>query len=404
VVGAAVLLGGCSTSTAIQKAHWHFLDGDTEAAVQALGNVQDIDGKDRLLYWLEKGMYQHYAGNYENSTRLLLEASAFLESTDFISVSDGAKSLLANDWAGSYRGEYSERLWIHSVLMMNFLHLGRYESAAVEARKSLEVINRHPKILNEDHFTRALIGLSFEAAQQTNDAYIVNNNLAESVNQFFFNQLIDTQATALGFTPATRLATFPPDQQHAVVFISSGFIPAKHSGSLLTSDASRISFAEYLVPYSSPVDYSISIDGRACDCYNIISDFGHLVSHSLNRRGAALVTKAVFRAAAKEAVAEALEQTDEIAGEIARILLFALEEADIRSWRSLPRHFQMVRVPLAQSASQLLVSVGGSNHQFTLPAPSARPPLMFYTVHASQPGINRVSTLDTVGPQPEQSP
>jgi hypothetical protein len=169
-----LFVSGCSSTNTIQQAHWQFLSGDAAAAAKTLASSDTVAGKDKLLYWLEKGMYLHYTGDYQRSNRELLKAADFVERSGYISLSDGARELLANEWASSYHGEYSEQLWIHSVLMMNFLHLGQYESAAVEARRALAAIKTKPDVLNNDHFTRSLIALSFEAAGQLNDAYIVN--------------------------------------------------------------------------------------------------------------------------------------------------------------------------------------------------------------------------------------
>jgi len=374
-----LLLTGCTTSGAIQHAHWHYLDGNTDAAVDALDNA-DIAAKDQLLYWLEKGMYLHYSGDYKESTEALLKAATHVEATDYIRLSDEAKFLVANEWAGHYRGEYSERLWIHSVLMMNFLRMGLYESAAVEARRSLEVISRFPDTLELDHFTRALIAISFEAAGQLNDAYIVNNSLAESTDDFDLHRVVDTQAAKLGFTMTVPVKAAMP-QQYAIVFISNGTIPVKFSGSLITGDASRVSFPEYFVPLGGPPNHTVAIDDVPCDCMMIYSDFGELVSDSLGRRGAALVTRAAFRAATKDAIADAIEDEDELAGAIARVLLFALEEADTRSWRSLPRHYSLLRIPITAEAEKLTVNVGSTSHVIELPESRGRQPFLFYSLH-----------------------
>lgn len=380
VVAIAVALTGCATSGAMQTAHWHYLDGDTQAAIQVLDDADDIASRDQLLYWLNKGMYLHYSGDYEQSTQILLKAADFLADSDYIKISDEAKTLLANDWAEIYLGEYSEQLWIHSVLMMNFLRMGRFEGAAVEARRALEVLEKHPAPLSDDHFTRALIAISFEAAGQLNDAYIVNSDLAEDISNIELNQLANTQSTALGFKSGDSSGT-DKAPHYAVFFISNGVIPAKISGSIITGNASRVSFPHYSVVPSGPPRPSITIDNNYCDCMVIYSDFGSLVADSVSKRGAALTTKAIVRAVAKDAVADAIAEENELSGELARILLFALEEADTRSWRSLPRHFSLVRVPLSADAKEVAIKFGTRKHSIELPALTQRQPVLFYSLH-----------------------
>lgn len=352
------LLTACSTSTALQQARWQYFQGDTAAALATLENSDVVASNDRLLYWLEKGLVLHDAGDYETSTRELLAASSYLERNDFVSVRDEARALLANEWAGRYGGEYSEQLWIHSYLMMNFLALEQYESAAVEARQALARMESHPEVLNSDYFTRALIALSFEAAGQTNDAYIVNRKLAsDSGNHGSLDPVLLPQALRLGFSNDAReiqqrIATsHTPDaiktrRNEIIVFLASGVIPVKKSGNIYTDDYARLSFPQYYISNDTPPDFHVTVDGAQCRCKPINTDLGMLVADSLNKRGLATAAKSIARAVVKDAVADAVGEKDTLAGEFARLILFAIEEADTRSWQSLPRHLTMLRIPL----------------------------------------------------------
>ena len=396
--GLLLLLCGCTTSGVMQQAHWQFLSGNATAAVNTLASSDEVASKDRLLYWLEKGMYLHYAGDYQRSSQELLKAANYLQQSDYISLSDEARELLANEWASSYRGEYSEQLWIHSVLMMNFLHMGQYESAAVEARRALEVMDSRSDILKHDHFTRALIALSFETAEQLNDAYIVNRKLADDSQSSALNTVLFKQASALGFTNQAaelqQLNNTADDAQikspnSAVLFIAGGQVPQKFSGSLVTTEFSRLAFPQYTFAASRPGPLSILINGVPCrQCETISSDLGELVNDSLNKRGATLATKALIRAAAKDAVADAAGDADELVGELTRLLLFALEEADTRSWRSLPRHFTLVRVPLDDNGSaqtlQITRTTQSGTHTQTLTIDPGKRGMQFYSLLPQQ--------------------
>ena len=368
-----ILLAGCSTTPgALHLAHQQFVSGDNSAALRTLSNTEVVDRKDRLLFWMEKALVLHDAGEFEESSRQLLAASNYREQNDYISLRDEARELLTNEWAGNYQGEYSEQLWIHSYLMMNFLSMGRYESAAVEARQALSRIKDQPEVLKNDHFTRALIALSFEAAGQINDAYIENRQLIEDEHSYAnsLNAVMLPHALRLGFTEdANRLKqqmqqtgqqTSGADlstQNYAVFFIASGLIPQKRSGSIITGNASRLSFPQYYVNNTHPPNYRVTVNGNACDCHAINTDLGLLVSDSLNQRGMRLASKSLIRAVSKDAVADAIGSKDEIVGELARVLLFALEEADTRSWQSLPRHLSLVRVPLPKNDAEPVIEI-----------------------------------------------
>lgn len=376
-----ILLTGCSTTPgALHLAHQQFVSGNNQAALSTLSTAEVVDRKDRLLFWMEKALVLHDAGDFEESTRQLLAASQYREQHDFISLRDEARELLANEWVGSYQGEYSEQLWIHSYLMMNFLSMGRYESAAVEARQALARIDNQPEVLKNDHFTRALIALSFEAAGQLNDAYIENRQLLEDKETYgdSLYAIMLPQALRLGFTEdasqlkkqllqtqTQRSKADQPTQDYAVFFIASGLIPQKFSGSIITGDTSRLSFPQYYVNNTHPPKLRVTVNGEPCECYPINTDLGLLVSDSLNKRGVRLATKSIIRAASKDALADAIGKQDEIVGELARILLFALEEADTRSWQSLPRHLSLLRVPLPKGDAEPLIEIFASANEGT---------------------------------------
>ena len=78
---------------------------------------------------MEKGLILHYLGEYEKSCDILLKASNLIKYQDQISISDQSSAVLINDKVTTYKGEYCERLWVHTFLMINFLLQQKNESA-----------------------------------------------------------------------------------------------------------------------------------------------------------------------------------------------------------------------------------------------------------------------------------
>ena len=355
------LLAGCSSP--LGKARLQYASGDAQGALATLGDGTEIHNRDKLLFFLEKGLILHEIGDYEASTRELLAAADSLDGARVISLSDEATALLANDWVRRYPGEYSEQLWVHSYLMMNFLALGRYESAAVEARRALEKIADQEELLGADHFTRNLIALSFEAAGQVNSAYIENRKLADQLAGNPLDETLLRQARKLGFADEVRRLQKAgvrlnkgPGPAELVLFVASGDIPAKVSGSLQIDYDARVSFPQY-VPvdgrYRHPL---VRIDDQSCACEPVsTTSLGALARASLGKRAAGLTARLVARAVAKDAFADNVAKKDEVAGEIIKVLLFALEEADTRGWHSLPGHLSIVRVPLGEGAREVAI-------------------------------------------------
>ena len=53
-----------------------------------------------------------------------------------------------------YSGEFSERLWVHTFQMINYLLLDQPEGAAIEARRAVALYEEHGNVLQNDLFTR----------------------------------------------------------------------------------------------------------------------------------------------------------------------------------------------------------------------------------------------------------
>ncbi len=91
--------------------------------------------KDRVVYYLDTGMLQHYRGNYELSNESLSKAEDAMEELFTKSVSKAATSLLINDNVLDYAGEPYEDIYVNVFKALNYLGLNDFESASVEIRR-----------------------------------------------------------------------------------------------------------------------------------------------------------------------------------------------------------------------------------------------------------------------------
>ena len=113
-----------------------FRHGSTSEALQTLAEA-DVSRRDRLLLYLDRGMIAQAAGRYEDSVAAFERATSLIDELDYLSVRDQSAALVSSDWATRYSGEYSERLWVHTFQMLNFLMLDLPQEAAVEARRAV---------------------------------------------------------------------------------------------------------------------------------------------------------------------------------------------------------------------------------------------------------------------------
>ncbi|MFK5927507.1 MAG: hypothetical protein QM483_12815, partial [Desulfuromusa sp.] len=150
-------LNGCAGR--LNKASRYYYADQPQQALDLLEKGDTLGNRNQLLFLLEKGVVFHQLGDYQQSVNQFLAAAQLIDQFEVVSLSEQAGSLVTNEWMTHYRGEYSERLWVHSYLMMNYLLLGEYDDALVEAKRALERLEQYPEALNADYFTRALIAL-----------------------------------------------------------------------------------------------------------------------------------------------------------------------------------------------------------------------------------------------------
>jgi hypothetical protein len=67
------------------------------------------------------------------------------------------------------------------------------------------------------------------------------------------------------------------------------------------------------------------------------------------------IAKEVARIVVKESVAEAISRQNELLGELIRLLLFAMEAPDLRTWETIPLSLQVARVPCPQDLKEFRV-------------------------------------------------
>jgi hypothetical protein len=330
---AVFLTTGCS-SLPLQKARSEFYSGDLNQADYILEGCKGVSEKDLLLCYMDRGIILQ-------STEVLLKASRLIEAQDQISVTDQSSAVLINDRVTTYKGEYSERLWVHTFLMMNYLLQYMYEDALVEAKQALEVYDRYPNSLTGDHFTRAVIALCFENMNMPGDARIEYEKLAGEMGVEKYSP-----------EPAS------PGKGELILFVGQGRAPIKVSSDIVLPPSIRLSIPVYTDGYS-PQSVDIRSDGNTLDTMKISTDLGQVALKSLDDRSAQYLTRQALRAGAKEAIAQEVGEKNVIGEVFARAILFLLEEADTRSWETLPGGLTLVRMALDAGVHDLEISSAG---------------------------------------------
>ncbi|MEE9319272.1 MAG: hypothetical protein V3U76_02390 [Granulosicoccus sp.] len=370
LLAAVILLQACASSGVLQTARDQFRQGNTDAALQTLSSA-DVAKRNRLLLYLDRGLIAQAAGNYSDSINALSQAADLVEKLDFVSFSEQTTSLIANDWTTSYRGEYSERLWIHTFQMMNYLLINKPEGAAVEARRALKVFENHGTSLKADNVTRMLMAMSFEAAGQYDSAAVEYRKLfkdAADVPGIAAAALRNAKALGRADDAARYAAAVSSDHtgnasndSELIVLLANGFIEAKLPGNLFIAADMRVSFPYYPSTWQTVPTIDATVDGQTTSTTTTPLPLLNISQTALNARGKKIAAKQALRIAAKYNIGESVgDEYGEVTGSLVRTLLFLLEQADTRSWETLPAQLSLVRIPMTAGTHTVVLNIRDS--------------------------------------------
>ena len=334
---AILMLQACATSSALQIARDQFRHGSTTDALQTLSEA-DVSNRDLLLLYLDKGLVTQASGNYSDSIAAFEQALELVEELDYVSIKDQTASIISSDWAARYGGETSEKLWIHTFQMLNYLLSNAPGSAAVEARRAVALFDEHGDVLKNDVFTRALMALSFESAGQLNGARVEYRKLAQDFD-VPLPKLLDRNTSELVF------------------IVASGFIDPKLSGDLFVDFDARISFPYYAENFQQAPEARVAVGVVQAPFSRADTALVSISQSALSERGKRVAVRQALRLAAKHNIANSIEDKDALAGALAKILLVALEQADTRSWETLPAYLTLLRVPMSPGKHSVSLEV-----------------------------------------------
>jgi hypothetical protein len=225
----------------------------------ALEQVSGVSESGDLLYHLERGSLQHYAGRHAESNAEFARAEELIEDLYTISISQRALTFALNDEVEAYRGELHEANYLHYYRVLNYLALGERQEAAVEARRLAlrlaEARDQHAAdpLMGDDPFLEFLVGAVLESVGDFNDALIAYRHAATAQRDWeseaglpplpWIEEDLLRMARMAGIPPEAvpELADIDPavriahgggtagDEGRILLFFESGWTPMKES-------------------------------------------------------------------------------------------------------------------------------------------------------------------------------
>ena len=188
----ALLLLSCGPSGRYYtKVDRYLAEGEYDRADSLIEKNQgEYGATNSVLYDMDRAMTLHLAGRYAGSNRHLESAERRIDDLYTQSVTSHAGAMLTNDNTLPYEGEDYEKVFINVIGALNYVYLGQWDDALVEARKvdhKLNVLNdRYDKknVYKEDAFARYLSGILYEGRGEWNDAFISYRKAYETYLSF----------------------------------------------------------------------------------------------------------------------------------------------------------------------------------------------------------------------------
>jgi hypothetical protein len=363
---------------------------------QADNIVERYKGKygDRnaVLYYMDRGMTLHLSGDYENSNRYLEDAERLADSLYTKSITTESGAMFTNDNLLPYEGEDFEKVMLNLIMALNYVYLGKWDDALVEARKVDHKLNLYndkyekKNVYKEDAFARYLSGILYEYRGELNDAYISYNKAYMAYKEYrrnygtavpaFLGEDLQRLSKALGLYDEYKsyqkefnnikfkdIKELQSNGELIFIYLS-GRSPFKEDFFIdapvpdISGDPYylRIAFPRF-VPQPSRVEYArIYIRGiNSEERTYLMEDITAIAKKNLKDRIGRIKAKAIGRAVLKFTTAQTAKKAAAkkygkdagiIVGSLLNIASVVTEQADKRSWRTLPDKIQMSRIVL----------------------------------------------------------
>ncbi|WP_282038249.1 COG3014 family protein [Saccharicrinis aurantiacus] len=423
----SITLWGCASyyqqNLVLQQ---NITSGNFEKADKILSaDKKGEEGKNRVLYFMNKGTVNFMMNNHEVSNAYFEKADLYIE--DFKrSAANEALALISNSMVRPYKPEDFEAVMIHYYKSLNYLFLNQYDEAIVEAKRVnilLHQINdKYSKSKNkysDDAFAHNLMGIIYDASGDKNNAFIAYRNaleLYESKYTELFKLAAPQQlkkdilrtSYELGFGEEHRSykekfnMSYEPDSTETgdLVFLwMNGFGPVKDEWSINFTNTGYNNGWITLVNEQEGFSFPIYIGNKSKDQQNAYKNLSFLrvafpkykerkpllfqatltvdnsvhklelaeninaiAFRSLKDRMAREMAYGIARLATKKAMESIANNQDQNIGTIVSIVNAMTEKADTRNWQSLPYAIHYSRVKLPEGNHQVTLNAKGKTN------------------------------------------
>lgn len=382
----ALVLSGCAGYHVRHAETYRLLEAGRPEAALAKLEKRAYSGRNRVLYRLDKAMLLRMVGAYRDSNEQFESARQEMEALDPFSVTENLGSVTLNETVRRYAGQPYERLLVHAYKALNYIDLGALDSARVEMLQADDKLREWSSAgrlegIEAAVFVRYLSGIVYEMNNEPGEALIAYRKAYQGLERVGLSAPVYLQRDLLRLTDYQGLADehdryrerFPvehwPDRQQmrdsaeVILIYHEGLVSRMRQETVHLYSPRLRHNVVFSVPYYPPRGgytghRQLSVAGRTAETA-IIEDIDRLARERLEDRLPGITARTMARIVAKKLAANKAGEENPLAGAFVDIAGMASEQADTRSWTTLPATVQIARLPVPPGERKIRVSGDG---------------------------------------------
>lgn len=353
--------------------------GEVESAFahadQIYKKSQDPGGakQNKYLALLERGKLALAGRQYDQGIADLQEAEKrFLTIEGTVSLTEGLGSLATDDTAREYEPEMHEKLMISPYLVLAYLSKGDFDGARVERNRTIHKIHQYieekpERSYLENPFARLLSAIVYEMEGKYDDAKIEYRKMKSD-------------------DEIKRLEDKKENTADLAILIDAGIGPQKYEvkwGPAVVPAGMQtvtlgFAYAGYNPADSDVSNCSVRLNGEPAGTAGVLYDLEDTILSQYENDKAAITGKILARMTGKavaqvaaQLAAEKLMENIPFGSLFAKVAITAAsaqwisaEQADLRSWLTLPKQIQYLRLnDLAPGEHSIVIEYNGKSQE-----------------------------------------
>jgi len=364
-----LLLTGCASDRYWAAAgHRSFDRRDWDAAAEAYARDAAEPGTNQLLFKLDRATSLFNAQKFREAIPIFLEAEDLAEIKDYTKISEEVGVLATGQQTRGYKGEDFEKVLINVYLALAYAALGDVEEAQVESRKINLLLSRMitdgKRNYEESPFARYLSGILWEASGDWNSAFIdykfaygLDPHMPGLVSDLIFaakkQGFADEESKIRMANPGVPIRKDVKGNGELVVVYQQGVSPRKVAR---YEDRALPRFSKR---WSSDAGARLVVGGEIFGELNTSLDIASTSTRYLEDRVGRLKAAQIAGLATKAAIGVGIAKLskDDDLGVLAFYAMMAADQADLRSWSTLPASLQILRASVPEGKHQVALEV-----------------------------------------------